>query len=189
MSSSTHSSASARARVLSVPRFDAAHRVAAFRIAFGVIWAIDAWFKWQPSFIRNVHADVMAAGVGQPAWLHWWFRTWHDIVSRSPDTFGYATATLETLIAVGLIFGVARGSMYILGFLASVGIWAVAEGFGGPYGAGSTDIGAAVMYAVVFLALYGLDTLVRRAWTLDEQIERHVSWWRVIAEPHLAPKD
>jgi hypothetical protein len=68
-------------------------------------------------------------------------------------------------------------------------IWAVAEGFGGPYGSGSTDIGAAVMYAVVFLALYGLDTLVRRAWTLDEHIEQRVSWWRTIAEPYWAPKD
>jgi len=23
------------------------------RIAFGLVWAIDAWFKWQPAFINN----------------------------------------------------------------------------------------------------------------------------------------
>jgi thiosulfate dehydrogenase (quinone) large subunit len=23
------------------------------RIVFGLIWAIDAWFKWQPDFIHN----------------------------------------------------------------------------------------------------------------------------------------
>lgn len=131
----------------------------------------------------------MAAGQGQSGWLHWWFQLWHRIVAQSPDTFGYTTAALETLIAAGLIFGVARGSIYFLGGVASVGIWAVAEGFGGPYGSGSTDIGAGVMYAVEFLALYGLDTLARRAWTLDERIEQRVSWWRTIAEPHWAPKD
>lgn len=42
-------------------------------------------------------------------------------------------------------------------FLTSLGIWAVAEGFGGPYNSGSTDIGAAVMYAVVALGLLALN--------------------------------
>jgi hypothetical protein len=23
------------------------------RIAFGLVWAIDAWFKWQPDFITT----------------------------------------------------------------------------------------------------------------------------------------
>jgi hypothetical protein len=131
----------------------------------------------------------MAAGQGQPAWLHGWFHLWHRIVSQNPDVFGYATASVETLIAIGLIFGLARSSIYVLGVIVSLGIWAVAEGFGGPYGSGSTDIGAAVMYAVVFLALYGLDTLARRTWTLDERIEKVVPWWRAIAEPHWAPAD
>jgi len=74
---------------------------------------------------------VMAAGQDQPGWLHWWFQLWHRIVARSPDTFGYTTAVLETLIAIGLILGLARGSTYILGAIVSIGIWAVAEGFGG----------------------------------------------------------
>jgi uncharacterized membrane protein YphA (DoxX/SURF4 family) len=184
-----HTEDALQRRSLHIPYLDAAHRVALFRIFFGVIWLVDAAFKWLPSFVQNIHADVMAAGQGEPSWLHWWFRTWHDIVSQSPATFGYTTAVLETLIAIGLIFGLARSSTYILGALVSVGIWSVAEGFGGPYGSGSTDIGAAVMYAVVFLALYGLDTLERRAWTLDEKIEKRVSWWTKIAEPRWAPKD
>jgi hypothetical protein len=25
------------------------------RIVFGVVWAIDAWFKWQPDFINKLH--------------------------------------------------------------------------------------------------------------------------------------
>lgn len=172
-----------------VTDLSASHRVALFRILFGAIWAVDAWFKWQPGFITNVRADVMAAGHDQPEWLHWWFHLWHRIVAASPNTFGYTTAALETIIAAGLILGLARSSIYILGGTVSVGIWAVAEGFGGPYGSGSTDIGTAVMYTVVFLALYGLDTLAPRAWTLDEWIEQRVSWWRVLAEPRWVPTE
>ena len=33
-------------------------------------------------------------------------------------------------------------------------VWSVGEAFGGPYAAGSTDIGTAIIYAFVFAALY-----------------------------------
>jgi hypothetical protein len=59
----------------------------------------------------------MAASHGQPGWLHWWFQLWHRIIAQSPNTFGYTTALPETLIAVGMIFGLARSSTYILGFI------------------------------------------------------------------------
>lgn len=26
--------------------------IGVLRILFGLIWAVDAWFKWQPDFIR-----------------------------------------------------------------------------------------------------------------------------------------
>lgn len=35
----------------------------------------------------------------------------------------------------------------------SLVIWSTAEGFGGPYQAGSTDIGAAIIYVLVFACL------------------------------------
>lgn len=48
---------------------------------------------------------------------------------------------------------------------STIVIWSTAEGFGGPYHAGSTDVGAAIIYPLVFAALflssaglyYGLD--------------------------------
>jgi nitrite reductase (NO-forming) len=33
-------------------------------------------------------------------------------------------------------------------------VWTTAEGFGGPYKAGSTDIGTAIIYVLVFAGLY-----------------------------------
>ena len=73
--------------------------------------------------------------------------------------------------------------MYVIGALFSLTIWGTAEGFGGPYGATSTDIGAAVMYAVVFLALLALnyEAGVSR-FSVDYLIEKRVSWWHRVAE-------
>jgi hypothetical protein len=50
---------------------------------------------------------------------------------------------------------------------------------------GATDIGTAIVYVVVFAALYSLETLpaATGAWTLDRRVERSVGWWRRVAEP------
>jgi hypothetical protein len=52
----------------------------------------------------------------------------------------------ETAIALALIFGLFSNLTYVNGALLLVIIWTKAEGFGGPYTAGSTDIGAAIIY-------------------------------------------
>jgi hypothetical protein len=36
-------------------------------ITFGLVWAIDAWFKWQPDFINNFTAYLTGAQQNQPA--------------------------------------------------------------------------------------------------------------------------
>jgi hypothetical protein len=43
------------------------------RIAFGIIWLIDAALKWLPGF-RAGHMDsIMGVRDGQPGWLKPWF--------------------------------------------------------------------------------------------------------------------
>jgi hypothetical protein len=41
----------------------------AFRIGFGLIWAIDAGFKWQSGFRQGFMGMVMEEGQGQPGWM------------------------------------------------------------------------------------------------------------------------
>jgi nitrite reductase (NO-forming) len=127
----------------------------ALRISFGVIWLIDGFFKWRPGFHKDFLDMVNSAGQGQPSWLHWFFRLTRDAITPYPHLWAFALATLETLIGLALILGFARKTTYIVTALTGLGIWAVAEGFGGPYNSGSTDIGAAVMYTVIALARYG----------------------------------
>ncbi len=38
-----------------------------FRILFGLIWLVDAWFKWQPDFINKFTDYLTGALDGQPA--------------------------------------------------------------------------------------------------------------------------
>lgn len=154
-----------------------------FRIGFGLIWAIDAAFKWQSGFRQGFMGMVMTEGKGQPGWLHGWFHFWINFQHPDATFFAWATAVIETIIALALIFGVARKYLYIIGAIFSLTIWGTAEGFGGPYGASSTDIGAAVMYAVVFLGLLALNHEGGPSrFSIDYLIEQRISWWHRIAE-------
>ena len=128
--------------------------IGALRIVFGLIWGIDAWFKWQPGFIVGFSDYLSGAQAGQPLIVHHWIGFWLNVVGIDPTAFAYATAIGETAIAVALIFGVFTNLTAVGGSLLSLIIWSTAEGFGGPYASGSTDIGAAVMYVLVFSGLF-----------------------------------
>lgn len=161
----------------------------AFRISFGAIWLIDAGFKWQSGFVHDFGGMVNAAGQGQPSWLHWFFTLTHNVFTPDPSLWAYAIASLETLIGIALIVGFARKVTYILTVLTSLGIWAVAEGFGGPYSSGSTDIGAAVMYAVVALGLLALNYEAGPSrFSVDYLLEQRIGWWHRVAEVERRPR-
>jgi uncharacterized membrane protein YphA (DoxX/SURF4 family) len=159
-----------------------------FRVLFGLIWLIDAGLKWEPAFRSGFTADLKMAAQGQPGWLHGWFHLWINMVAPNSGFFAYSTAVIETLVAVAVIVGFARKFTYISAALFSVLIWATAEGFGGPYNSSSTDIGTAVIYAVVFMGLLALDYETGPSrFSVDSLIEQHVSWWHRIAE--IGPRD
>jgi uncharacterized membrane protein YphA (DoxX/SURF4 family) len=160
-------------------------RVELLRLAFGVVWLIDAYLKWQPAFINAYASNVADGAKGQPSWLRPWFRFWRHLVNLDPHLLAYATAVVETLIAFGLILGLGRRSVYAVGILWSLAIWTIPEGFGGSFVAGASDIGTAIMYALVFGVLYTLESLptLTGAWSLDHKVERVAPWWRILAEP------
>jgi thiosulfate dehydrogenase (quinone) large subunit len=166
----------------SVERRPLATRVALIRVIFGLIWAADAWLKWQPGFIAGFKDVVAAHAKDQPAFLKPWFDLWIHVAALNPPILAYLTVATETLIAVSLIVGLARRPMYIVGLVFSLLIWATAEGFGGPYTAGATDLGTAVIYAVVFALLFLIDDLAGRSpFAIDSWIEERVPWWSRIA--------
>ena len=155
----------------------------ALRIAFGVIWLIDATLKWLPGFRAGYMSTIMGEAQSQPGWLQPWFHFW--IRFQHPDAMflAYLVAVVETLIALALIAGFARKLTYISAIVFSLLIWATAEGFGGPYTAGAADIGTAVIYAVVFAGLLTLSYYAGPArFSADYYLEKKISWWWRIAE-------
>ncbi len=155
----------------------------ALRVSFGVIWLIDAVLKWLPRFRSGYMGTIMGQAQGQPGWLQPWFRFWINLQHPQAMFFAYLVAVAETLIAVAVIAGFARKLTYSAAIALSLLIWATAEGFGGPYTSGSSDIGTAVIYAVVFAGLLALSYYAGPArYSADFYLEKKISWWWRVAE-------
>lgn len=134
-----------------------ARAIAILRIAFGLIWAIDAWFKWQPGFISSFTDQITKTKQDQSPAVQSWLSFWAHLVGGNPPLFAYLTAAVETALVVFLIFGLLTQLTCLVGGLWSLAIWAIPEGFGGPYKPGdSTDVGTALLYALMFAVLFAI---------------------------------
>jgi nitrite reductase (NO-forming) len=158
---------------------------ATLRILLGVVWAANAVLKWVPAFGAGFLSTLTGASQGQPAILKPWFNFVTAIASdgRAPY-LALGSAAIETYLAVALLTGFARKSTYLIGAGYTALIWATAEGFGGPYVAGvSTDVGAAIIYTLLFLTLLVNDAGVGLSrLSLDSVLERRLPSWRKVAE-------
>ena len=157
-----------------------ARAIAFLRIAFGLIWAIAAWFKWQPKFIDSFSSQVTSSKDGQPTAIQAWISFWGNLVNTNPHLFAYLLASTETAIAVFLIFGILTNLTCVVGILLSLGIWSVAEGFGGPYKLGdSTDVGTAVPYVLLFAVLIAV--AAGRYYAVDEWLTPRLGRFGILA--------
>lgn len=147
-----------------------AKKFAILRIVFGFVWAIDAFFKWQPTFFTSFANYLSSGAEGQPLLVKDWISLWISIVGVNPNLFAFVVAFSETAIAIGLILGLFTRLACYGGMALAFAIWSTAEGFGGPYVAGSTDIGAALIYVIVFAAL--LLGQSQKAWSIDAALSK-----------------
>lgn len=151
---------------------------AVLRIVFGMVWLVDAAFKWNPVFLNNFTDYILEGTQNQPALVQVWINLWVKGVSVDPHSFAIIVAIAETAIALSLLLGVLTEIGIVGGIAMMFVIWSTAEGFGGPYVAGSTDIGAAIIYIIVFAALW-----LGRCWryySLDPYLRRRLPflYWR-----------
>jgi uncharacterized membrane protein YphA (DoxX/SURF4 family) len=135
------------------------HQYSLGRWLFVLLWAFDAFWKWQPYFLMHGVDNLVQAQQGQPTWIVSYIQFFIDLIYRvGPLAFGLFAAIIETIIAASLVFK--KGMDYILpiGFIYSFGLWTTAEGWGGPYGPGFTGnrgdiLGTAIIYCFIFLYL------------------------------------
>lgn len=142
----------------------AVRRYFAIRLVFAAVWAIDATLKWLPGFRHGYLGMIHDSGMDQPHWLLPWFHFWYRFSSHAPTTIATMIACAETAILLSLLLGLLQRVGFVFGTVFALMIWSVGEGFGGPYMNGSTDIGCAVMYALLFVSLaLTVPPAVRRA--------------------------
>jgi uncharacterized membrane protein YphA (DoxX/SURF4 family) len=152
-------------------------------VAFGGIWAVAAWLKWQPAFQHSFVEQINKAKGGQAPAMQAWISWWSALISLNPLLFARIEASTETALALLLILGLFSNLSYVVGTLLALGIWAVPEGFGGPYVPGqTTDVGTTLPYALLFGMLfvtaagqyYAVDQwLTPRLGSLDFLASRH----------------
>ena len=155
----------------------------ALRVAFGLIWVANAAFTWTSGFAVHYVGYLHNAAQGQPAWSAWWFDLWIALVTPHADLFVWLTRIVETALALALVLGFARKTVYLLGALFSLLVWSTAEGFGGPYTVGATNMGSGIVYVLVFIALMVINSRSGPSpYSLDFYIEKAWPDWRSVSE-------
>ena len=153
------------------------------RIFLGIVWLIDGYLKFSPGLVDSFPDLVRSAGDGQPTWLQPWFNFWSSVTPGNAALFVYTTGVLEVALGAALVLGFMRKIAYLGGIIFSLFIWAIPEGFGGPYGPGSTDIGTGIIYSFVFLSLVIINTISGPSkYSLDFLLERKYPFWKRLAE-------
>jgi thiosulfate dehydrogenase (quinone) large subunit len=158
--------------------------IATLRICSGLVWIVAAWLKWQPGFISNFGSMISGVANGQPGPIQVWIKFWATIVNINPSLMARGSAVVETLIAVCLVLGIFSNLTYVVGIVYTLGIWSVAEGFGGPYTPGqSTDVGTALPYAILFGVLLCISA--GRYFAVDQWLTPKLGRWGLLASASL----
>lgn len=155
------------------------------RLLLGIAWLVDGVLKFTSGFVNDFLASVQTSQSNAPSWLSGWFSFWAAQANSNAAAIVDTVGTLEILLGLALLLGFMRKIAYVGGVLLSLLIWAVPEGFGGPYqtGSGGTDVGTGVIYAVAFLGLILINaTYGPSRFSLDALIERRVPGWARLAE-------
>lgn len=156
---------------------------AALRVAFGIIWMVNAAFTWMPSFAANYAGYLRNAAEGQAAWSAGWFDVWINLVEPRASLFLWLTRLATTALAVALLLGFARRTVYVIGALYSLLIWSTAGGFGGPYTIGASNTGVGLIYVLLFAVLIAINHRSPTSpYSLDYFIELKWPAWSWIAE-------
>jgi len=156
-----------------------------FRLLLGIAWLTDGILKFTSGFVNDFLSAVQGSQANAPSWLSGWFNFWANQANHNATAIVYTVGILEVLLGLALLFGFMRKIAYIGGVILGLLIWAVPEGFGGPYqsGGGGTDIGTGIIYAIAFLGLIVINaTYGPSRFSLDYYIERRFPGWARIAE-------
>ena len=111
----------------------------AFRLLVGLAWAVDGVLKFTSGFVNNFLDSVNASQANAPSWLSDWFSFWATQPTSNATLIVYTVGILEVVLGLALLLGLLRKVAYLGGVVLALLIWAVPEGFGGPYQSGQAE--------------------------------------------------
>lgn len=130
------------------------------RIAFGVVWVINTLLQAQPAYLDHFLGYFTPRVAGQPAFIQHYLQWMISLITAAgPARVALATVVLDALIALSLLTGAAGRLFAGIGAVYCLWLWTTVGGWGGPYTAGATDPGTAIVYVLVFICI-----LLTRAW-------------------------
>jgi uncharacterized membrane protein YphA (DoxX/SURF4 family) len=156
---------------------------AVVRILFGVLWACDASFKWQPGFIhgQTLHDELGKVSQVNTPVIHQWLALANMVGMANPPVTAVVIAIIETLAALALILGVLSNAAFIGSAILAFGIWSGAEAFHLPFHSGMTDLGPSVGYIFASLALFF--AAAGSTWSVDSWLRPRLGAFTCLAAP------
>jgi thiosulfate dehydrogenase (quinone) large subunit len=156
---------------------------AVVRILFGVLWACDASFKWQPGFIhgQTLHDELGKVSQVNTPVIHQWLALANMVGMANPPVTAAVIAIIETLAALALTLGVLSNAAFIGSAILAFGIWSGAEAFHLPFHSGMTDLGPSVGYIFASLALFF--AAAGSTWSVDSWLRPRLGPFTCLAAP------
>jgi len=131
----------------------------ALQVALGAVWLLDAALQYQPyMFTRAFPAMLAMAAPGQPGIVAGPVTLAAQAISASPVAWNAAFATIQLVLAVGLLFRATVRAALAGTVVWSLSVWWLGEGLGGVFTNAASPLtgapGAAVLYALLAVLVW-----------------------------------
>lgn len=155
-------------------------QIRAFELAarwiFGITVLVASLDKFAPGAAGTYVAQIPGPSAGP------WFAFWSSIAEQDPGLFTHTVAGLELGLAVGLLLGLLRKPLYLMGIGLGVFLWTVPEGFSRSTYTGGLGASAGLLYLTGLLLLIALETTFGPdPLTLDVYLVRRWPRWALLS--------
>lgn len=152
----------------------------ALRIGIGLLWALMAIRFWSEDFAAHLQYYHAVAFDSQPGRLIPWFGMWIGLTSIAGGFFLVFARVITTVIALCLLFGVARRTVYIVAMVAAIPLWPLADGYLVPHALSAFGVSAILVYYLLFFVLMRADKLGIPQWrSIDDSLLETSPGWRL----------
>ncbi|MCL4372732.1 DoxX family membrane protein [Candidatus Parvarchaeota archaeon] len=151
------------------------------RLILGLIFIADSMLKLIPDSAYLIKENVLSGAYGAWSFVYPWVAFWANFTANNINFLVAFAIVVEFLIGLFLILGLFKKFLYITGAVYSIVIWLTISQFGGPYIAGTLNIGATPFYFLLFLLLIFTDRNFKTYdKSLDKIIEKKHKIWQKI---------